>query len=210
MRSKPLEGRAAPVQSAEMNERVLAHFDESIAVKREARALAPHIAAAAEVMARALARDGKILSCGNGGSAADAQHFSAELLGRFERERRPLAAAALTTDTSALTALANDYDFTQIFAKQVRGLGRGGDVLLAISTSGNSQNVLQAVLAARDGGLAVVALTGRDGGTIARTLGEGDVEIRVPASRTCRIQEVHLLAIHCLCDLVDEQLFGAT
>ena len=192
-----------------MDERVLAHFKESIAVKQASAGLANRIAAAAKLMADTLQRGGKILSCGNGGSAADAQHFSSELIGRFERERRPLAAVALTTDTSALTALSNDYDFAAIFAKQVHALGQGGDTLLAISTSGNSENVRQAVNAAHERGIAVVALTGRDGGTIARDLLEQDIEIRVPADRTCRIQEVHVLAIHCLCDVIDAALLGA-
>jgi D-sedoheptulose 7-phosphate isomerase len=191
-----------------MNERILAHFDESMEVKRASRELAPRIAAAARLMAEASRRGAKILSCGNGGSAADAQHFSSELLGRFERERPELAAIALTTDSSTLTAVGNDYDFDSIFAKQVRGLGRAGDVLLAISTSGNSENVRQAVAAAHERELAVVALTGRDGGAIARELHGGDIEIRVSAQRTCRVQEVHVLVIHCLCDSIDVELFG--
>lgn len=192
-----------------MNERVLAHFNESIDVKRASVALAPRISAAAKLMADASRGGAKILSCGNGGSAADAQHFSSELLGRFERERPELAAIALTTDTSTLTAISNDFDFDSIFAKQVRALGRPGDVLLAISTSGNSGNVRRAVAAAHERDLAVVALTGRDGGAIARDLLSSDVEIRVPAQRTCRVQEVHVLVIHCICDLIDVQLFGA-
>jgi D-sedoheptulose 7-phosphate isomerase len=193
-----------------MDERVRAHFDESLAVKRKSVVLVPSITAAASVMALALKRGNKVLSCGNGGSAADAQHFSSELLGRFERERPELAAVALTTDTSTLTAVANDYEFVRVFAKQVLALGRSGDVLLAISTSGNSENVRHAVEAAHERGLTVVALTGRDGGSIARELRDTDVEIRVPASRTCRVQEVHLLAIHCLCDAIDAELFGET
>jgi D-sedoheptulose 7-phosphate isomerase len=193
-----------------MNERVLEQFRQSIATKQAAaELLAPVIAGAATVMAACLREGGKILSCGNGGSAADAQHFSAELLGRFERERRGFPAIALTTDTSTLTAVANDYSFAEVFAKQVHALGRPGDVLLAISTSGNSENVLRAVQAAHERNVLVVALTGRDGGGIAAALGEHDVEIRVPATRTARIQEVHLLTIHCLCDLIDEELLGA-
>lgn len=192
-----------------MDERVLAHFEESIAVKQASAGLADRIAAAGKLMADTLQRGGKLLSCGNGGSAADAQHFSSELIGRFERERSPLAAVALTTDTSALTAVSNDYDFAAIFAKQVHALGRDGDTLLAISTSGNSENVRQAVQAAHERGIAVVALTGRDGGSIARDLLEQDIEIRVPAHRTCRIQEVHVLVIHCLCDSIDAALLGA-
>jgi D-sedoheptulose 7-phosphate isomerase len=161
-------------------------------------------------MAQSLLNDGKLLSCGNGGSAADAQHFSGELLGRFERERPGLPAIALTTDSSTITAIANDYQYADIFAKQVSALGQSGDVLLAISTSGNSENVLRAIAAAHSRGLKVVALTGRDGGAIARSLNPEDIEVRVPADRTCRIQEVHLLVIHCLCDLIDDAILGSS
>lgn len=192
-----------------MDERVLEHFRESIAVKQSSAELAPLIAAAAHLMTQALLADGKILSCGNGGSAADAQHFSSELLNRFELERPGLPAVALTTDSSTLTSIANDYEFADIFAKQVRALGHADDILLAISTSGNSTNVLRAIQAAHERGMKVVALTGRDGGPIAQALGAGDVELRVPAQRTARIQEVHLLIIHCLCDLIDAELLGA-
>lgn len=191
-----------------MDDRVLAHFQESIAVKQASKSLAPQIEKAAQLMLQSLLNDGKVLSCGNGGSAADAQHFSGELLGRFERERPGLPAVALTTDSSTLTAIANDYQYEDIFAKQVRALGQSGDVLLAISTSGNSENVLRAVTTAHSRGLKVVALVGRDGGTIAQSLNSGDVELRVPADRTCRIQEVHLLIIHCLCDLIDVGILG--
>jgi D-sedoheptulose 7-phosphate isomerase len=191
-----------------MNDRILEHFAESVAVKQTSAALAPRIAAAAELMTRSLRGGGKILSCGNGGSAADAQHFSSELLNRFEMERPALAAIALTTDSSTLTSISNDYDYTEVFAKQVTALGRPGDVLLAISTSGGSDNVRRAVEAAHARGLRVVALTGRDGGTIASRLAADDVELRVPAERTCRIQEVHLLIIHCLCDAIDASLAG--
>lgn len=191
-----------------MDDRVLEHFRESLAVKEASAALAPAIAAAGSRMARSLSEGGKILSCGNGGSAADAQHFSSELLNRFERERPAMPAVALTTDSSTLTSISNDYDYAEIFAKQIRALGRSGDVLLAISTSGNSENVRRAVGAARERDVAVVALTGRDGGTIAAELGDRDIELRVPADRTCRIQEVHLLIIHCLCDAIDEALWG--
>ncbi len=191
-----------------MDDRVLAHFQESIAVKQASESLAPQIEKAAQLMLQSLLNDGKVLSCGNGGSAADAQHFSGELLGRFERERPGLPAVALTTDSSTLTAIANDYQYEDIFAKQVRALGQSGDVLLAISTSGNSENVLRAVITAHSRGLKVVALVGRDGGTIAQSLNSGDVELRVPADRTCRIQEVHLLIIHCLCDLIDVGILG--
>lgn len=189
--------------------RVLELFDASIDAKRDAReALAPVIVRAGALMVEALAAGGKILSCGNGGSAADAQHFAAELLNRFERERRPLAAVALTTDSSTLTSIANDYSYDEVFAKQVVGLGRRGDVLFGISTSGNSGNVLRAIEVAHENDVAVVALTGRDGGRMAAALIDGDVEIRVPAESTARIQEVHLLVLHCLCDLIDSQLFG--
>lgn len=184
-------------------------FDASIATKQRARdVLVPAIERGARIMADALVGDGKLLSCGNGGSAADAQHFAAELLNRFERERPPLAAVALTTDSSTLTSIGNDYSFDDIFAKQVTGLGRKGDVLFAISTSGNSVNVLRAIEAAHARELRVVALTGRDGGKIGAALTDGDVEIRVPAESTARIQEVHLLVLHCLCDLIDAHLFG--
>ena len=189
-----------------MEDRARRHFLDSIATKQTAIALAPTIAAAAATMTRALLDDGKILSCGNGGSAADAQHFSSELLNRFELERPGLPAVALTTDSSTLTSIANDYAFVEVFAKQVRALGQPADVLLAISTSGNSENVVRAIRAAHERGLKVVALTGRDGGVVAATLGPVDIEIRVPAERTCRIQEVHLLIIHCLCDLIDAEL----
>ena len=189
-----------------MEERTRQHFRESLAVKQASAGLAPVIAAAARMMTRCLLEDGKILSCGNGGSAADAQHFSSELLNRFELERPGLPAIALTTDSSTLTSIANDYAFVEVFAKQVRALGQPVDVLLAISTSGNSENVLRAIRAAHERGVKVVALTGRDGGTIAGSLAPDDIEIRVPAERTCRIQEVHLLIIHCLCDLIDAEL----
>ena len=188
--------------------RVREHFAESIATKETAVELAPMVAAAAEVMTQALLEDGKILSCGNGGSAGDAQHFSSELLNRFEMERPGLPAMALTTDTSTLTSIANDYSYEDIFAKQVRALGRQNDVLLAISTSGNSENVCRAIIAAHERAMRVVALSGRDGGRMAHLLADGDVELRVPASRTARIQEVHLLLIHCLCDLIDAALLG--
>ena len=199
-----------PVYSGKyMSDRVLAHFLESVAVKQASTALAPEIAKAAQLMAQSLLNDGKLLSCGNGGSAADAQHFSGELLGRFERERPGLPAIALTTDSSTITAIANDYQYADIFAKQVSALGQSGDVLLAFSTSGNSENVLRAIATAHSRGLKVVALTGRDGGAIAGSLNPEDIEVRVPADRTCRIQEVHVLVIHCLCDLIDDAILGS-
>jgi D-sedoheptulose 7-phosphate isomerase len=190
--------------------RVREHFAESIATKQTAAdALAESIAAAGQLMADALLSDGKILSCGNGGSAADAQHFSSELLNRFEMERPGLPAVALTTDASTVTSISNDYSYEEIFSKQVRALGKQQDVLLGISTSGNSENVIRAIDAAHERGMKVVALSGRDGGRMAELFEEGDVEIRVPATRTARIQEVHLLAIHCLCDLIDTTLLGS-
>jgi len=190
-------------------ERIRTHFTESARLKEEsAEALAPVIARAAGLFTECLLADGKILACGNGGSACDAQHFAAEMVGRFERERPELPAISLATDTSILTAVANDYAFEQIFAKQVRALGARGDVLLAISTSGNSGNVIAAIEAARDRDMRVVALTGRGGGRIGALLGENDVHVCVPHERTARIQEVHLLAIHCLCDAIDNALLG--
>ena len=190
--------------------RIAQQFTDSAQTKLAAlEFMADPIAAAIDAMTHSLMSNGKILACGNGGSAADAQHFAAELLNRFELERPPLAALALTTDSSTLTSIANDYDFSQVFAKQVRALGQPGDVLLAISTSGNSANVIQAIQAAHDREMLVVALTGRDGGGMASLLLPEDVEIRVPSKVTARIQEVHLLAIHCLCDLIDRQLFGS-
>jgi len=189
--------------------RVCRHFDESVQTKLAAmELLAAPIAAAAEAMTECLLGNGKLLACGNGGSAADAQHFAAELVGRFEAERQELAAIALTTDTSIMTAVANDYGFNAIFAKQVRALGQPGDVLLAISTSGNSKNVIEAIRAAHDNDLRVVALTGRGGGQIAHLLRDNDLHVCVPAERTARIQEVHLLTIHCLCDAIDALLLG--
>lgn len=192
-----------------MLDRVRDHFAESIATKETAvDAISMNIAEAGELMSRSLLADGKILSCGNGGSAADSQHFSSELLNRFEMERPGLPAMALTTDSSTLTSISNDYAYEEIFSKQVRALGRAGDILLGISTSGNSENVCRAIAAAHERDMKVVALTGRDGGRMADMFGDGDVEIRVPATRTARIQEVHLVVIHCLCDIIDTSLLG--
>ena len=189
--------------------RISENFSESAHLKLQSMdALAGPIAAAAERMVQCLRRDGKILACGNGGSAADSQHFAAELLNRFEMERPGLAAMALTTDTSTLTSIANDYDYEQVFSKQVRALGHKNDLLLAISTSGNSKNVLAAIVAAHENGMSVVALTGRNGGRMAEVLQATDIHICVPAQSTARIQEVHLLTLHCLCDAIDCLLLG--
>jgi len=189
--------------------RIRAHFSDSAQLKLSAvDALAPEIARAAEVLTDCLLADGKILACGNGGSASDAQHFAAELVGRFERERPELPAISLATDTSILTAVANDYSFEQVFAKQVRALGTAGDVLLAISTSGNSGNVIAAIEAAYAREMRIVALTGKGGGRIGAMLGPNDVNLCVPHDKTARIQEVHLLMIHCLCDAIDNTLLG--
>ena len=189
--------------------RIRAHFADSAKLKHEAAdILAPAIARAGSLMTECLFADGKILACGNGGSAGDAQHFSAELVGRFERERPELPAISLVTDTSLLTAVANDYAFEQVFAKQVRALGAKGDVLLAISTSGNSPNVVAAITAAHEREMRVVALTGKGGGRAGELLVPEDVHVCVPHARTMRIQEVHLLIIHCLCDAIDATLLG--
>ena len=191
------------------HDRVLRHFHDSIHTKQKAMdTLAPDIVRAAHVLVRCLQHEGKILSCGNGGSAGDAQHFSSELLNRFEMERPGLPAMALTTDSSTITSIANDYSYDEVFSKQVRALGHRGDVLLAISTSGNSANVTAAARAAHERGMTVVGLSGRDGGDLAGMMQPEDVELRVPSSVTARIQEVHLLVIHCLCDLIDHTLFG--
>ncbi|HBF49769.1 MAG TPA: phosphoheptose isomerase [Massilia sp.] len=190
-------------------QRILAHFQESADLKlKSAAALSSPISQAVELMFSALSNGNKILACGNGGSAADCQHFAAELVGRFERERFPLPAIALTTDTSIMTAVGNDYSFREIFSKQVQAFGQAGDILLAISTSGNSANVLAAVEAALEREMRVVALTGKDGGALAKLLTDADVHINVQHSRTARIQEVHLVAIHCICDGIDVALFG--
>ena len=189
--------------------RVRSHFQDAIALKqRMSETMAPAIARAGEALAGALARGHKVLACGNGGSAADCQHFAAELVGRFERERPGLPAIALTVDTSALTAIANDYSYDAVFAKQVEALGREGDYLLALSTSGNSKSVIEAMKAAKSRGMAVVALTGRDGGRMAAMVGAGDHHLNVAHERTARIQEVHILALHCLCDTIDNVIHG--
>jgi D-sedoheptulose 7-phosphate isomerase len=190
--------------------RITGHFNESANLKLAlAGELATPIAMAAERMVQCLLAEGKIMACGNGGSAADAQHFAAELLNRFEMERPPLAAIALTTDSSTLTSIANDYHYNEVFSKQVRGLGHSRDVLLAISTSGNSANVIEAIKAAHEREMAVVALTGNGGGQMAELLDGNDVHINVNSKVTARIQEVHILVLHCLCDAIDCVLLGA-
>ena len=192
-----------------LSDRVFDHFAESIKAKQDNQELlAEATAAAIELMFAALVNDGKVLACGNGGSAADAQHFAAELEGRFEMEHMGLAGIALTTDTSALTAIANDYDFNRVFSKQVEALGRSGDVLLAISTSGNSANIIAAIEAAHEHDMRVVALTGKDGGQIAHILQDQDILLNVAHQRTARIQEIHILLIHAICDGIDQLLMG--
>lgn len=192
-----------------LEQRIQRHFFDSADLKNQAaEVLSKPIADAVQAVLGCITAGGKVLACGNGGSASDAQHFAAEFVGRFERERPGLAAIALNTDTSIITALGNDYDFNAIYAKQVQALGNPGDVLLAITTSGNSANVVAAVDAAHDKDMTVIALTGRGGGKLGTRLTETDVHICVPHERTARIQEVHILAIHCLCDAVDVQLLG--
>ena len=193
----------------DIQSRISQNFIESIEEKKKAQsALVASIAEAIQTMVTSLQSGNKILACGNGGSAADAQHFSAELLNRFERERHPLAALALTTDTSTLTSIGNDYDFAQIFSKQIKGLGQEGDVLLAISTSGNSANIIDAVNVAQEKKMRVIGLTGGSGGALSATLRPEDTLISVPSKKTARIQEVHLLCLHCFCDGIDAVLLG--
>jgi len=192
-----------------LEQRIEQNFIDSADLKYQAsQLLSKPIAAAVQAILASVTSGGKVLACGNGGSAADAQHFAAEFVGRYERERPELAAIALTTDSSILTAIANDYDYNVVFSKQVRALGGAGDVLVAISTSGNSANVLAAIEAAHEREMIVVALTGKGGGKMGQILRETDVHISVPHERTARIQEVHLLALHCICDGVDAQLLG--
>jgi len=193
-----------------LQDRIINHFSDSIQTKQDSlSSLCELIAFASQKIVESLVDDKKILTCGNGGSACDAQHFSSEMLNRFERERPALPAIALTTDTSTLTSIANDYHFDEVFAKQIRALGQKGDILLVYSTSGNSGNIVSAVKTAHDKEMNVIALTGKEGGTLASILNESDIEIRVPSDSTARIQEVHLLITHCLCDLIDQQLFGS-
>ncbi len=192
-----------------ISNKIKGHFNDSIKAKQDSiDVIVDPIICAGEMMVSCLVNGNKILSCGNGGSAGDAQHFSSELLNRFERERPSLPAIALTTDSSTITSIANDYSYREVFSKQIKALGQAGDVLLAISTSGNSNNVVDAIHAAHQRQMKVIALTGRSGGEIASQLDSQDIEIRVPAEKTARIQEVHLLTIHCLCDLIDNKLFG--
>lgn len=192
-----------------MNQRILEHFRESAELKIQAATeLAYPIEQAVELMFATLSNGNKILACGNGGSAADCQHFSAQLVGRFERERLPLPVMALTTDTSILTAISNDFSYQEIFSKQVQAFGQAGDLLLALSTSGNSANVIAAVEAALERDMRVVVLTGKGGGALAKLTSDADVNICVPHDRAARIKEVHLLILHCLCDGIDVALFG--
>ena len=185
-------------------------FTNSIAVKQKTfDSIAEQIARAGDKMVQSLLNEGKIMACGNGGSAADSQHFTSELINRFEAERPALPAIALTTDTSAITSIANDYQYDDIFARQIHALGREPDVLLAISTSGQSNSIVQAIEAAHERDMSVIALTGKDGGRVAKSLSADDIELRVPAEQTARIQETHITIIHALCDLIDHQLFGA-
>jgi D-sedoheptulose 7-phosphate isomerase len=199
-----------PPKAMDLISRISQHFTDSAQAKLDAiEVLAPPLANAIERMVGTLVGNGKILACGNGGSAADAQHFAAELVGRFEKERQGLAAIALTTDNSIITAVSNDYGYTAVFERQVRALGQPGDILLAISTSGNSPNVIEAVRAAHDNDLHVVALTGKGGGEIGQMLRDSDIHLCAPSERTARIQEIHTLIVHCLCDGIDCLLLGA-
>ena len=195
-------------QASTLSERVSSHFAESARLKLAAvEEMKAPLVRGIELMVDSLRKGGKILSCGNGGSAADAQHFAAELVNRFERERPPLAAIALSTDTSGLTSIANDYTYQQVFSKPLRAFGKRGDVLFGISTSGNSGNVIEAIHAAHELGIRVIALTGNGGGKMAGLMRDDDVHLCVPHKTTARIQEVHLLCIHCLCDGIDTLLF---
>jgi len=194
-----------------LEQRIQQHFIDSADLKYQAAPLlSKPIADAVQALLTCVTSGGKVLTCGNGGSASDAQHFAAEFVGRYERERPGLAAIALTTDSSIITAISNDYDFSAIYSRQVRALGQAGDVLLAISTSGNSANVLAAIEAAHERDMVVIGLSGRGGGKMSRALRDTDVHICVPHERTARVQEVHILSLHCMCDAVDDLLLGDT
>lgn len=192
-----------------LQQRISRHFHDSVQAKQETLLLlSDAIELAAHKMVTALLNDKKILTCGNGGSASDAQHFSSEMLNRFERERPALPAISLGTDTSTITSIANDYQFDEVFAKQLRALGQSGDILLVFTTSGNSANIVKVVAAAHDKDIACIVLSGKSGGAVAPLLTDNDIELRVPSQSTARIQEVHILITHCFCDLIDQQLFG--
>ncbi|PJE79312.1 Phosphoheptose isomerase [invertebrate metagenome] len=192
-----------------MHDRINRHFSDSIDVKiKSAASLPPFISQAAEMIVQSLLDEGKILACGNGGSAGDAQHFVSELINRFDRERPGLPAISLCADSLAISAIASDTSYNEVFAKQIRALGQPNDIILTLSSSGNCPNIVQAVQAAHDRELQIIALTGNDGGDIARLLHPEDIEIRIPSSSAQRIQEVHMLVIHCICDLIDEYLFA--
>ena len=192
-----------------LQDRIIKLFTDSIQTKQDSmEGLCGYIEYASQRIVETLVNDKKILTCGNGGSAGDAQHFASEMVNRFERERPPLPVIALTTDTLTLTSIANDYSYDEVFAKQIRALGQSGDLLLAYTTSGNSNNIIKAINAAHEKNMTVLALTGKDGGRLVAQLSEFDIEIRIPSQSTARIQEVHLLITHCLCDLIDHQLFG--
>ncbi len=193
-----------------LQQRIINSFDASIQAKKNTLAtLCPQIEIAAQTIALTFKNAGKVLACGNGGSAGDALHFASEMLNRYERERPALPAIALSGDSLTITSIANDYHFNQVFAKQIRALGQSGDVLLVYTSSGNSENIIQAIINAQNKNMHIIALSGKDGGKLASVLSASDLEIRVPSNSTARIQEVHLLITHCLCDLVDQQLFGA-
>jgi len=189
--------------------RILEQFDEHLDTLQKARNHLPEgIQHAGQMMVDCLLKEHKILCCGNGGSAGDAQHFASEMINRYERERPSLPAMSLATDTNIITAIANDYDYTDVFSKQLRALGQEGDILLAISTSGQSQNVVNAIETAHEKNIPVIALTGKDGGKMGAACQKTDIELRVPSNKTARIQEIHLLILHSLCDLIDNALFG--
>ena len=193
-----------------MNQCIIDHFNQSAQIAlASGESLADDILRASEAMLDTLDNGGKLLLCGNGGSATDAMHFSAELLVRFQKERKALPAVALVSDTATLTATGNDYAFDQIFSRQIEALAASGDHLVVITTSGNSPNILNAVSASqKKEGVRVTALTGRDGGALASMLNQGDYELRVPSDSTARIQEAHAIIIHCFCDLIDQHYCG--